>query len=339
MVAYELFKGPVTVMLATAQDTIPAAMALPGGTVWEPKWDGYRAVLRTTKAGVELWSRNGSNLTALFPELVAAAVSQLPEDLVLDGEVVVWRDGRLDFDELQRRMASGPTGAARGAAQRPASYVAFDLLAFAGTDTRSQPWRVRRVLLEEAAAVFASPLELSPYTSDYATATAWFHDYPAVGIEGLVAKGAGTPYRPGARGWIKVKARQVIDALVGAVIGPTDQPEAIVAGRHASDGSFVIVGRTTPLTGAQSAQLATLLTTDPANKHPWPAEIGSGHFGRHPVRITRVVPTVVVELAADPAMQGGRHRHPLRLLRIRTDLSSADLSRDSASPGVGHGRG
>jgi len=325
MVDDVLFSGPVAVMLAKAHDSIPAAAALPGGTVWEPKWDGYRLVLRTSSHDAELWSRNGTNLTAIFPELVTAA-ADLPEGLVLDGEAVIWSDGRLDFDRLQHRMASGPAAAARLARHRPACYVAFDVLAVGGIDIRTSPWRDRRMLLEEVAAGFQPPLELSPYTDDYPTAVEWFGDYPAVGIEGLVAKGAGSPYRPGVRGWIKTKSRRSVDAIVGAVIGPIEHPEAIIAGRYTPTGELIIVGRTTSLTTAQTAELAPLLDPMPADQHPWPTEIGSGHFGGGPVTITHVEPNLVVEVAADPAMQAGRHRHPLRLQRLRPDLRPADIN-------------
>ena len=217
------------------------------GTIWELKYDGYRAPLRVTGQGAELWSRNGSNLSSHFPDLVAAAEAQLAAGVVLDGEAVVWLDGRLNFDQLQRRMVSRPAVAAKLAREHPASYVAFDLLTLDEQDLRPHPWRDRRAALEDLASTWRPPLQLSPYTDDYNTALEWLVDYRVAGVEGLVAKGAGSPYRPGSRDWIKVRSRENLDVIVGAVIGPASRPEALIAGRYTDTGELVIVGRTTAL--------------------------------------------------------------------------------------------
>ena len=146
------------------------------------------------------------------------------------------------------------------------------------------------------------------------------------GVEGLVAKGAATRYRPGERGsWVKVKHRSQVDGIVGAVIGPVRRPEAIVVGRYTAEGVLRIVGRSTALTSQQAKELAAALTEVPESGHPWPTEIGGGHFGGGKVAITHVDPVLVVEVAADTALQAGRHRHALRLLRVRTDLDPEDL--------------
>ena len=327
MAADELRAGPVRVMLAKAQDTIPRPGALSGGAVYELKFDGYRAVLRVTDGGAELWSRNGSNLSRMFPDLVAAATAGLSAGLVVDGEAVVWLDGRLSFDQLQQRMVSGPDGAARLARAHPATYVAFDLLAAAGEDLRPRPWRERRAALESISG-WRPPLQLSPWTDDYDTAREWFRDYPGgTGVEGLVAKSAGSPYRPGVRGWIKIKSRESLDCIVGAVIGSIDRPEAVVAGRYTSSGQLRIVGRTGPLTSVQSEAVAAAIVPAEADQHPWPAEIGFGHFGGGGVPLTHVEPDVVVEVTADAAMTGNRPRHILRFVRIRLDLHPIDLDR------------
>lgn len=312
-------------MLCKAQEAIPAADALAGGTVLEPKWDGFRAVLQVTpEGGVTYWSRNRTNLSDAFQDVVAAARDQVPAGVVLDGELVVWVDGRLSFDHLQHRMASRPVAVARLARQHPASYVAFDILAVEGTDVRGLPWRDRRQLLDELAIGFEPPIQVSPYTEDQEVALEWF-TAPA-GVEGLVAKGAATRYRPGERGsWVKVKHRSQVDGIVGAVIGPVRRPEAIVVGRYTAEGVLRIVGRSTALTSQQGKELAAVLTVVPESSHPWPAEIGGGHFGGGKVAITHVDPVLVVEVAADTALQAGRHRHALRLIRVRTDLDPEDV--------------
>ena len=167
---------------------------------------------------------------------------------------------------------------------------------------------------------------MSPYTEDQEVALEWFTALAPSGVEGLVAKGAATRYRPGERGsWVKVKHRSQVDGIVGAVIGPVARPEAIVVGRYTAEGVLRIVGRSTALTSQQAKELAAALTEVSGSGHPWPAEIGGGHFGGGKVAITHVDPVLVVEVAADTALQAGRHRHALRLLRVRTDLAPEDV--------------
>jgi len=191
---------------------------------------------------------------------------------------------------------------------------------------RGLTWRDRRRLLDELATGFEPPIQVSPFTEDQDVALEWFTALAPAGVEGLVAKGAATRYRPGERGsWVKVKHRSQVDGIVGAVIGPVRRPEAIVVGRFTAEGMFTMVGRSTALTDRLANELAAALTEVPESDHPWPVEIGGGHFGGGKVAITHVDPVVVVEVAADTALQSGRHRHALRLLRIRTDLTPADV--------------
>lgn len=324
----DLFDGPVALMLAKASDTIPGPSAMAGGSIWESKLDGFRGCLQVRLDGqVRLWSRNQTNLGAAFPDLIAAAESQVPRGVVLDGEIVTFVAGRMSFDHLQRRMVSNPAAAARLARQHPASFVAFDILAAAGVDVRDLAWRDRRALLDElGSGSLVPPLEVIPYTDDYDTAVEWFTALADAGVEGVVAKGRSSRYEPGKRLWVKTKIRTSQDAVVGAVIGPTARPEAIVAGRFRADGILVIVGRSTPISARQAADLATVLIAVDEESHPWPHQIGGGHFGGGPVVITHVRPEIVVEVAADTALQAGRHRHPLRLLRLRPDLVAQDIT-------------
>lgn len=127
---------------------------------------------------------------------------------------------------------------------------------------------------------------------------------------------------------MKVKHRSQVDGIVGAVIGSVRRPEAIVVGRYTAEGVLRIVGRSTALTSQQAKELAAALTEVPGSGHPWPAEIGGGHFGGGKVAITHVVPNLVVEVAADTAMQAGRHRHQIRLMRLRPDLLPSDIATD-----------
>lgn len=204
--------------------------------------------------------------------------------------------------------------------------VALAKSARGGTDLRRQPWTARRGALEELAAAWRPPMQLSPYTKLRSEAVAWFSDYRPTGIEGLVVKGATSTYASGRRQWIKVKSRETREVLVGAVIPSLASPQVVVAGLRNTAGELVIVGRTGPLTAVQARALSELLQP-PVGPHPWPAVIGSGHFGGSgsQVSITHVEPGVVVEVAADVALQNGKYRHPLRYLRPRPDLVASDI--------------
>jgi ATP-dependent DNA ligase len=317
--------GPVAVELAKPVRGIPPVNALPGGCRYEPKWDGYRLVIVRQRDSTRLWSKQGRDLTDRFPDVAAAALAQLPPGTVVDGEVVVWNGERLDFGLLQKRMVTAASRIGPLVAAHPASYVAFDLLAVGGTDLRARPLRRRRAELEALAEPWAPPLQLSPATADLAEATQWFTDFRVAGVEGLVAKGAGSRYAPGRREWLKVKSWETSEVIAGGVIGPINRPSQLVGGLY-RDGEFVVVGRTSPLAPRQAAELAEVLT--PAGTdHPWPERIGTGRFGggRLSVPLTRVVPDVVVEISADAALQAGVFRHPMRYVRVRPDLTPDDV--------------
>jgi ATP-dependent DNA ligase len=317
--------GPVAVELAKPVKAIPAAHALIGGCLYEPKWDGYRLVVVRTTGSTRVWSKQGRDLTDQFPDVAAAARAQVPPGTVLDGEVVIWNGSRLDFGLLQERMVSSVGRIPNLVAAHPASYVAFDLLASGGSDARGQRLSRRRAALEELAAQWKPPMQLSPATTDPEEARRWFEDFRPAGVEGLVAKGVGSRYAPGRREWLKVKSWETTEVLAGGVIGPIGAPSQLVAARY-RDGELVVVGRTSPLSPRQSAELAAVLTPADAD-HPWPDRIGTGRFGggRLSVPLTRVAPAVVVEVSADAALQAGVFRHPLRFVRVRPDLQPDDL--------------
>jgi hypothetical protein len=171
---------------------------------------------------------------------------------VLDGELVVWdgESGRLDFTALQRRVIA-PARAGAYARQRPASVVAFDLLAEAGEPLASRPLRERRQRLEALVPLLEPPLQVTPATRDRDVAAVWLREYAdaAVGIEGLVVKGLGDPYAPGRRGWLKLKTRTTAEAVVGAVTGTLARPERLILGlRDRDTGRLLVAGGTAPLT-------------------------------------------------------------------------------------------
>ncbi|MFI7012133.1 ATP-dependent DNA ligase [Streptomyces sp. NPDC050145] len=219
--------------------------ALPGGTDWafEPKFDGHRMVVIREAEDVVLQARSGRLVARAFPDLVAAALA-LPAGTVLDGEVVVWHDGRTDFAAVQRRAAAASGARARVLARElPASYAAFDLLADGGGDLRRRPYAERRARLVEVLGPLGPPLQAVPSTTDRETALTWYETLPERGIEGLVAKRVGDPYPGGRRGWLKLRHSDTRDAVVVGYTGSLSGPRALVVVLP-GDGTPVL---TTPL--------------------------------------------------------------------------------------------
>lgn len=313
---------PYAVALARAVERIPEPGALEGGCRYEPKWDGFRVETERDVDGVHLWSRRGTDLGGAFPEIAAAAAAQLAVGVVLDGELLVWQDGRLAFEVLQERMGRGPRSAAAAARARPASLALFDVLAAGGRDLRVLPFDERRQVLEDLAASWAPPLNFSPVTDDVDQARTWFETYTAAGVEGLVVKGGTQPYRGGVRSWLKVKHRSTLDVVCSAVTGSLSQPRELVVG-FPIDGTLQVVGRTTLLSPGARRVLVSVLRP-PSGEHPWPARISPGTFGRFaaraaPIDLTLVEP-FVVEVSADTAWSGTSWRHPVRFVRARPDV-------------------
>jgi ATP-dependent DNA ligase len=311
-------------MLAKPVDRLPAPDALPGGCVYEPKFDGYRALLFVDDVGCRVQSRRGHDISLSFPDIAETAAEQLPEGVVLDGELVIWGDGELDFAELQRRLASSATALQR-AYSRPASFVAFDLLCVDGRDARFNAFRDRRMALDALFAELGPPLQLAPQTTDHDEAQQWMTNYASesIGLEGIVAKGLEQAYRAGKRDWLKVRVRDTIEAIVGAVTGPLTAPDRLILGQYDLAGKFVIIGGTSSLRPRQRRAVAELLEL-PKREHPWPNEIASGRLGawvRDRQPITRVEPALVVEVSADNAVDSGRLRHVAKFVRVRPDLT------------------
>lgn len=246
---------------------------------------------------------------------------------MLDSEAVIWAGDRLDFDALQGRLVASKRALPALGQERPASFVAFDLLAVAGHDIREARFGQRRELLEQLAARWEPPLNLSPTTGDRVQALRWFEELHHAGLEGLVAKGSAQSYQGGVRHWLKVKRREVKDVLCGAVIGPIDRPEYVVVGLPV-DGSLRIVGRSTALT-AKMSQGPALHLHRPIGSHPWPdviTETALNRFSKEkgPVTLTLVEP-LVLEISADVAWSGNAFRHAVRYLRVRPELDPQDV--------------
>lgn len=350
---------PVRPMLAATTPTVPGPDALPGGCLYQPKFDGYRALAfhrpaAETGPRVALQSRAGNLMTGGFPEIVAAIVEQVPPGVVFDGELVIW-DGRgVNFSALAGRM--GATRRAEELARtRPATYLAFDVLAVEGTDVRHLRLADRLDLLTALLSDARPPLQMVPTTRDVATARGWLADYaatPALGMEGVVIKGAADPYASGKRGWLKYRVRQTHDVVVGAVTGSLDAPSRLVLGYYPDPAAGLddpaavaatpaadpdglrlqVAGASIPLGARQARSIGRLLVPATAD-HPWPDRMPAGwlgHWAGASTRVRLVAPHVVVEVSSDTAFEYGRWRHQVRYMRVRTDKDPAHVLRPDA---------
>jgi ATP-dependent DNA ligase len=300
--------------------------------VAEPKWDGFRAIARRSRDGVELYSRHGRALTAFFPDVCRVLAAHVPSGVILDGELIVWDAdrGATSFVDLQRRLRAG-RGIAQEAAARPAHLVAFDVLQDErGRELVYRPLSTRRRRLERLLASAPPELVLCPQTHDEQLARYWFADWTTTGVEGLVIKGWKGPYLPGRAGsWRKVKVRQTVEMVVGGCTGSIRQPEALLLGRYDEDGRLRYLAQTHPLNAAQRGELAALLQPMPGKAgeagHPWPSPLPANWSlnltDRQPLPYVQVEPTVVAEVEVDIATgPGGRPRHLARHIRTRAEL-------------------
>ena len=321
---------PQDPMLARPVTALPLGDAMAGGCAYEPKFDGYRALLFVTADGCRVQSRRGHDMTEAFSDVAEAAAATLPDGVVVDGEVVVWGRDALDFHELQRRFSTGRAkGPAR--ARRPASFVAFDLLAAEGVDLRQHALSARRALLETVLDGVPPPIQLVPQTEDADEARAWLAEYAEnpVGIEGVVVKGRSSSYLPGRREWAKLRLRDTVEAVVAGVTGSVDSPERLVLALVDDGGTLAFAGTSTELDRGQRAEVATLIEAVAAGQpHPWADDdLARGHWrraARAPVHLVR--PTLVVEVSTDTSVDRGRWRHPVAFVRSRPDLTPSETA-------------
>ncbi|MFD3514853.1 ATP-dependent DNA ligase [Streptomyces sp. NPDC058657] len=323
----DVLTPPIEPMLARSSPTLPPAGSVQD-PIWQQKVDGYRTIAYIRSGTLHLQSRRGADLTPSFPDLVTAA-AQVEEDLVLDGELVVFQNGRLDFSALQQRARLTRARAITAAQRAPAHLMAFDLLEHAGREMLTLPCRERLDALENlfARGVLSSPWELVASTSERTVAQGWMDpDWGRVGIEGVVLRSGKRPYRPGERELIKVRTYETAEAVIGGVTGPLHAPTTLLLGRYASDGRLRLIARTTPLTAADRREIAAQIT--PAGpEHPWRgSHFSSGWGTRGELAFEPVQPDTIAEFRTDTAVDDGRHRHPVRFLRLRMDLAPADLA-------------
>src|SRR3984885_1440823 len=201
---------PVLPMLAKRVDELPAA----GAWIFEPKWDGFRALIFRDREEIEIQSRDEKPLNRYFPELVDTLRLQLPPRCVLDGEIVIAKDGGLDFDSLQLRLHPAASRVKLLSKQIPASIVFFDLLSEGDCDLRGEPFEIRRQKLEALLSSAEPPVHLTPATRESIFAADWFRCLEGAGLDGVIAKPISGIYEPNKRVMLKVKHERDCDCVV-----------------------------------------------------------------------------------------------------------------------------
>lgn len=321
------FQPPLPHMLAKAAAAIPAGE----GWCYEPKWDGFRCLVFYDGGQVYLQSRDLKPLGRYFPELVSGLQQALTAPMVLDGEIVITTDHGLDFDLLQMRIHPADSRIQLLSRQIPASFVAFDLLALAGAGLREQPLLQRRRLLETVLRP-QPPVFLSPQTTDVVVAQDWFVRFEGAGLDGVIAKRLDEPYKPGQRGWLKIKHLRTVDCVVGGYRWNRGEEGrsvgSLLLGLYDEDGILHHVGHTSSFSAAQKRDLVAFLA-------PYRDDSASDGFGRgrapgEPSRWTgdrdmswqRLRPELVCEVTFDYLQgtgPGARFRHAATFQRWRTD--------------------
>ncbi len=331
------FAPPLAPMLSKSAD------ALPGGDGWqfEPKWDGFRTLVFRDGDEVVLQSRDEKPMNRYFPELVAPLARTLPERCVVDGEIVIVGADGLDFEALLLRIHPAASRVKLLAAQAPASFVVWDLLALGAEDLRPLPLAARRERLEQVLADAAPPVHLSPATRDRTLAEDWFRRFEGAGLDGVMAKRLDAPYRAGERTMIKLKHARSAECVVAGFRwhknGAGTMVGSLLLGLYDEDGTLHHVGVTAAFTNAVRKQLVADLAPLRENaleRHPWrdwaEAQGDANETGqRLPGASSRwnrgkdltwepVRPERVCEVAYDH-MQGTRFRHAAQFVRWRPD--------------------
>jgi ATP-dependent DNA ligase len=296
---------------------------LPDGDEWqyEPKWDGFRGLLENGSGELRLWSRNARPLLRYFPELREAGET-MPPGSAIDGEIVIVRDGVLDFDAMQTRLHPAESRVRRLSGEIPATFVAFDVLVWERTSVWERPLRERRAELER----LVTTIPLSPATHDREIALEWLDRFESIGLDGVVAKRLDEPYRPGDRGAVvKVKPEKTADCVIVGLRrrDGSDRIATLLLGLYADDGSLDYVGSAAvaPSRHDEIAELVVPLLRDaPERRFSEPNRWGGGELEESPVR-----PELVVEVRYDK-VQGNRFRHGTKLVRFRPDKNPAQCT-------------
>jgi len=331
---------PVLPMLAKRVD------ALPAGAEWifEPKWDGFRALVFRDGDDIYIQSRDAKPLARYYPELLEPLAAQLPKRCVLDGEIVIVRDGMLDFDALQLRLHPAESRVTTLSKKIPASMVFFDCLCEGDRDLRSVPFNERRAALEKMLKKAKPPLHITPATRDRAVAADWFKRFEGAGFDGVMAKSPNGSYEPDKRVMLKIKHERECDCVVAGFRwhknGKGTHVGSLLLGLYDDEGRLQHVGVCASFTDAKRQELVKLLAPYRKNAlddHPWKdwasaseemqRKPGAGNrwnagkdMSWEPLRIERVA-----QVAYDH-MQSGRFRHTAQFRRWRDDKQPDDCT-------------
>jgi ATP-dependent DNA ligase len=327
-----VIQPPVEPMLAKLADAIPA-----GGFLYEPKWDGFRAIVFRSAADVFIQSRDLRPLDRYFPELHETLLAALPGGCVVDGEIVIATPKGLDFDALQLRLHPAASRVAKLAMETPSSFVAFDLLWAGSEDLRELPFAERRARLERVLHEVKPPVHLTPMTPDIEVARKWLDEFEGAGLDGVIAKPADGRYEPGKRSMIKIKHARTADCVVAGFRwhkhGKNELIGSLLLGLYDESARLHHVGVTSSFTMAKRRELADELAPlreRALEHHPWrewaewssdgtrmPGGQSRWSAGKdlswEPLRVERVC-----EVKYDH-MQGERFRHAATFLRWRAD--------------------
>ncbi len=337
------FRPPLAVMLAK-----PGPLPEGPGWIYEPKWDGFRALAFKSGDEVYLQSRDEKPLARYFPELEQSLRAALPARCVLDGEIVIVTDHRLDFDALLLRIHPAASRVAQLAAASPSSFVAWDLLALDDQDRRARPLAERRELLERALGDVTGAVRITPLSRDVEVARDWFHRFEGAGLDGVIAKRDTLVYTPGQRVMTKVKHQRTADCVVAGFRwykgGKGERVGSLLLGLYDVDGRMQHIGVTSAFTQETRRTLVGLLAPQRDNAvegHPWrdwadwqsaetdrrlPGATSRWNRGKdlswEPLRCE-----LVCEVAYDH-LQGTRFRHAAKFKRWRPDKPPAECRYD-----------
>jgi ATP-dependent DNA ligase len=332
---------PIAPMLAKLADELPPA----GGFLYEPKWDGFRAIVFRGEDDVYIQSRDSRPLDRYFPDLHAALLERLPKNCVVDGEIVIATERGLDFDALQLRLHPAESRVAKLAKATPSAFVAFDVLVVGERNLMNAPYEERRAALEKLLANVKPPVYLTPVTRDRALALDWLTRFEGAGLDGVIAKPAAGSYLPGKRAMIKVKHARTADCVVAGFRWHKSGKDAVgslLLGLYDDRGMLQHVGVTSSFTMAMRRELVKELAPlrrNAIDEHPWREWAGAAaessrmpgaqsrwsagkDLSWEPLRIERVC-----EVKYDH-MQGDRFRHAAQFLRWRPDKQPRDCRYD-----------
>ncbi len=332
---------PVSPMLAKSVAEVPVD---PAALSYEPKWDGFRSILFRDGDEVELGSRNERPMTRYFPELAAAALTELPERIVVDGEIVIAAGAGLDFEGLQLRLHPAASRVRMLAAQTPAAFIAFDLLALGDGDFTARPFAERRAALVDALAGSGPTFHVTPATTDPGVARRWFDEFEGAGLDGVIAKPLTLTYQPDKRVMFKVKHQRTADCVVAGYRLHKSWADAIgslLLGLYQPDGSLASVGviGAFPMARRRAlfTELQSLVTTFDGHPWNWAAHAEPDVVRRHgggsrwnagkDLSFVPLRPERVVEVRYDH-MEGTRFRHTAQFNRWRPDRDPRSCTYD-----------